>query len=47
VTNIVCPWCEVELELNVEEQLTEQTCTSCLTSWSYADVERDEFASAA
>jgi Zn-finger nucleic acid-binding protein len=47
VTNIVCPWCEAELEFQVEEQLTEQTCTSCLTSWSYAEAEPDELAAAA
>lgn len=47
VANIVCPWCEVELELDVDELSAEQTCSSCLTSWSYAEVERDELAPAA
>jgi hypothetical protein len=47
VTNIICPWCEAEVEFQVDKLLAEQTCTSCLTCWSYAEVERDELAAAA
>ena len=40
-----CPWCEVALELPVEQE--EHQCPECLTTWRY-EVEREaEFALAA
>jgi hypothetical protein len=36
MNDMTCPWCEVALELTVD-QIDEQQCPDCLTSWRYED----------
>ena len=43
VNDMNCPWCEVPLELAVE-QADEQQCPECLTSWCYEDAYESELA---
>jgi Zn-finger nucleic acid-binding protein len=35
MSDMMCPWCETELELRVTED--EQTCARCGTTWLYED----------
>lgn len=44
--DMTCPWCEVSLELTVDQD-DEQQCPECLTSWRYEDEREAEFALAA
>jgi hypothetical protein len=41
-----CPWCELPLELAVD-QSSEQQCPECLTTWRYEDEYEAELALAA
>ena len=36
MNEMTCPWCEVGLELAVDEK-AEQQCPECQTTWRYED----------
>jgi Zn-finger nucleic acid-binding protein len=46
MNDMSCPWCEVPLELTVDQN-EEQQCPECLTSWRYEDRYEAELALAA
>lgn len=46
MNDMTCPWCEVALELPVE-QADEHQCPECLTTWRYEVEPEAEFALAA
>jgi hypothetical protein len=46
MNDMTCPWCEVTLDLNADQN-NEQQCQECLTSWRYEDDYETEFALAA
>ena len=36
MNDMTCPWCEVALELNVDQD-DEQQCPECQTRWRYEE----------
>jgi uncharacterized protein YbaR (Trm112 family) len=36
--DLCCPWCEAQLAVETE-QVDEQVCPDCLTSWRYVNEE--------
>ena len=44
MNDVMCPWCEADLVLEVAEEQDGQTCPECLTAWSYVDEPEFELA---
>jgi hypothetical protein len=42
MANTKCPWCEVEVVLELDDQSSSQTCAECLSTWTYIEIEISE-----
>jgi hypothetical protein len=42
MANTKCPWCEAEITLELDERSSGQTCSECLTSWSYIETDASD-----